>query len=76
VQRYPRAFWRLNKRTRWIVGTAAGAVLLVLLWLIFGSGSGGRKAPVPTVIVATATSKAVTVVEHTMGTVVANAPCK
>ena len=72
VQRVPRAFWRLNVRTRWIVGAATGATLLALLWFIFLSGSSGHEVPPPTVIVAAATSKNVTVVEHTMGTVVAN----
>ena len=72
VQRVPRAFWRLDKRTRWIVGAAAGAAPLALLWIVFFGGSAERKAPPPIVIVATATSKDVTVVEHAMGTVVAN----
>jgi len=72
VQRLPRAFWRLDTRTRWIIGAAAAAVVLALLWLVLGSGAGGRKASPPVVVVATAVTKDVTVVEHAMGTVVAN----
>jgi len=72
VQRLPRAFWRLDTRTRWIIGAAAAAVVLALLWLVLGGGSAKHKALPPAVIVAAATSKTVTVVEQTIGTVVAN----
>ena len=55
-----------------MIGAAAGAGVLVLLWLIFGSGAATHKALPPAVIVATATSKTVIVVKPTIGTVVAN----
>ena len=69
----PQAFGRLSARTRSIiVAVAAVAALGLLLYLLFG-GTGNRKAPPPPpVIVGTAARRNVTVVEHTIGTVVAN----
>jgi multidrug efflux system membrane fusion protein len=69
----PQAFGRLSARTRLIIIAIAGAAALgLLLYLLFG-GTGSRKAPPPPpVIVGTAARRNVTVVEHTIGTVVAN----
>jgi multidrug efflux system membrane fusion protein len=55
-----------------IIAIAGAAALGLLLYLLFG-GTGSRKAPPPPpVIVGTAARRNVTVVEHTIGTVVAN----
>jgi multidrug efflux system membrane fusion protein len=73
ARRLPQAFGRLSARTRLIIIAVAGAASLgLLLYLLFG-GTGNRKAPPPPpVIVGTAARRNVTVVEHTIGTVVAN----
>jgi len=69
----PGRFGRLDRRTRRIVGAAIAAASLGLVaYLIWGTGSSDRARPAPLVITATATSADVTVVEHTIGTVVAN----
>ncbi|MDE2112885.1 MAG: efflux RND transporter periplasmic adaptor subunit [Alphaproteobacteria bacterium] len=73
VQSFPRALGRLSSRARLIGGLLAGVFALALAWYFLGSGGEGRKARLPPVVVATAVSKNVTVVEHTIGTVVANA---
>jgi membrane fusion protein, multidrug efflux system len=72
VQRVPRSLGRLSARTRLILGIVAAAAALGLLWYIVNSGSGGRKQQAPLVVVATAQSKDVVVVEHAIGTIVAN----
>jgi membrane fusion protein, multidrug efflux system len=72
VQRVPQAFGRLDKRTRLIIGALAAVIVTLLAWHFLGGDRGGRKMPPPPVIVATAASRNVTVVEHTIGTVVAN----
>jgi multidrug efflux system membrane fusion protein len=72
VQRVPRAFGRLDRRTRLIIGALAAVVVALLAWHFLAGDRGGRKMPPPPVIVATAASRDVTVVEHTIGTVVAN----
>ena len=65
---------RLQPRTRLILGIVLAAMAIFLLWWLFGSGtSRPHTPPPPPVIVAEATEKPVTVYEHTMGTVVANA---
>jgi len=72
VQDMPRRFRRLKPRTRLILGIAAAALLGLLAYLIWG-GSKGRVPPPPLVVTATAKTQDVTVVEHAVGTVVANA---
>jgi multidrug efflux system membrane fusion protein len=69
----PEAFGRLSLRTRLIaVVVAAAAALGLLAYLLFGGTGSRRVAPAAPVIVATAASRNVTVVEHTIGTVLAN----
>lgn len=65
---------RLQPRTRLILGIVLAVVAIFLLWWLFGSGtSRPHTPPPPPVIVAEAIEKPVTVYEHTMGTVIANA---
>ncbi len=72
IRSVPR-FWRsLSARTRIVMGALGLAAVALLLWH-FLSGSKTREAPPAAVVVATATSRTVTAVEHTMGTVIANA---
>ncbi len=71
IQKVPRAWNRLDTRTRLIGGVAAAAAVLGLLWYFLSAGSGAHAPSPPVVIVAQAGSKNVTVVEHTIGTVVA-----
>lgn len=73
IQKLPRVWNRLEVRTRLIGGALGLAAVLGLLWYFFMVGSGPHSPPPPIVVVATAQSKNVTVVEHTIGTVVANA---
>jgi multidrug efflux system membrane fusion protein len=74
VQEFPRRIGRLDHRTRIIGGVVIAAALLGLLaFLAWGTGKSERARPAPMVVTATATTQDVTVVEHTMGTVVANA---
>ncbi len=74
VQKMPQRFRGLPRRTQLIGGIALLAVLGGLGYLIFaGSGSKNRTRPPPVVITTTAKAKDVTVVEHAIGTVVANA---
>ena len=72
VQRIPQAFGRLDRRTRLIIGALAAVVVALLVWHFLAGDQGGRKRQPPPVIVATAANRTVTVVEHTVGTVVAN----
>jgi len=71
--RVPHAWHRLSPRAKWIAaGIAAGAVILLLvLWHIL-AGGGHEAHPPPPVVVAKAVRQDMTVVEHTLGTVVAN----
>lgn len=73
IQRVPRAWNRLDTRTRLIGGVAAAAAVLGLLWYLLSAGSSLHAPPPPLVVVAQAGSKDVTVVEHTIGTVVPEA---
>ena len=73
IQKVPRAWNRLNTRTKLIGGAVATAAALGLLWYFLSAGSGAHAPPPPVVIVAQASSKNVTVVEHQIGTVVAEA---
>ena len=56
-----------------VIGVAAAAAVLGLLWYFLSAGSASHAPPPPVVIVAQAGSKNVTVFEHTIGTVVAEA---
>jgi multidrug efflux system membrane fusion protein len=74
VQEFPRRIGRLDRRTRVIGGVVIAAALLGLLaYLAWGTGKSERARPTPLVVTTTATTQDVTVVEHTMGNVVANA---
>lgn len=73
VQNVPRQLRGLSPRMKLIGAVLVAALLGLVLWLIFGSGSKERMRPPPVVITAKATAKDVTVVEHAIGTVVANA---
>lgn len=73
VQKMPQRFRRLPRRTQLIAGVAAVAVLGGLVYLIIaGNGSKERMRPPPLVVTTTAKVRDVTVVEHAIGTVVAN----
>lgn len=73
VQGFPQALGRLGTRARLIGGILAGLIVLALAWYFFDSASTARQTPPPPVVTETAVSRNVTVVEHTIGTVVANA---
>ncbi len=66
-------FRRLNRRKKVVVATAAVAVIAVAWFLIAGSGSKNKGRPAPVVVTQPVKMKDVTVVEHAVGTVVANA---
>jgi len=68
----PRAFGRLSARTRLIAVLAVAAALGLALYLLFGGTGAPKASPAAPVIVATASSRDVTVVERTIGAVVAN----
>jgi membrane fusion protein, multidrug efflux system len=68
----PRQFGRLSPRNKLIAGVASAAVLGLAAFLIWG-GQRERERPPPQVVTAIAAVRDVTVVEHTMGTVLANA---
>lgn len=63
---------RLNRR-QIAIGAAALAVIAVAWFLIAGSGSKDKVRPAPVVVIQPAKVKDVTVVEHAVGTVMANA---
>lgn len=74
VQSWPGRFGALDRRTRSIILAAVGALILgVAAFLILGTGSSQRARPSPLVVTTKATTQDVTVIEHTIGTVVANA---
>ncbi len=74
VQKMPQRFRRLPRRTQLIAVAATLAVLGGLGYLILaGSGSKERMRPPPVVVTTTAKAKDVPVLEHAIGTVVANA---
>ena len=72
VRRVRQDFGRLDRRTRLISGALAAVAVALLAWHFLAGDQGGRKRQPPPVIVATAASRNVTVVEPTVGTVVAN----
>jgi membrane fusion protein, multidrug efflux system len=73
IQNMPHAWHRASLRTRLILGAGAMALLALLGWLIFGGAPQPHMRPPPPVSVAPATSQDVTISEHALGTVVANA---
>jgi multidrug efflux system membrane fusion protein len=72
IRAVPRHWQSLSARNRLITGVVAAAILALLLWWLLSGGAPKRVVPPPPVIVATAASRNVTVVEHTIGTVLAN----
>lgn len=73
VQRVPKRLSGLDRRTKWIIGIFAVVGGGALLWYAFGTDGSSRKAPPAPVVVATAQTKDVTVTQHAIGTVVAEA---
>jgi multidrug efflux system membrane fusion protein len=74
VQDVPRRIRLLPSRTKLIGGAVAIAVLAGVLFLAFGgNATKERNRPAPVVVTAKAIKKDVAVVEHAIGTVVANA---
>jgi len=65
----------LSRRAKWAMGIIAAAILAALAWHLVGGWPTGkpRTPPPPPVTVARARSQAVTVVEHTIATVVSPA---
>jgi len=72
VQGIPAAIRRADSRTRLIASVVGIAAIVAIAWYLFAP-SAKKKDNVPPVIVTTAHRSDVTVVEHTLGTVVANA---
>lgn len=73
VQRLPAAIRRSDSRTRLIASLLAILAALALVWYFAASTPPAHTMPAPPVKVALARRSDVTVVEHTLGTVVANA---
>lgn len=74
VQDVPRRFRLLPSRTKLTAGAVTVAILAGLLFLFFGgNATKERNRPAPQVVTAKAVKKDVTVIEHAIGTVVANA---
>lgn len=71
VQTWPGRLRRSSSRTRLILAVAGALVLAFIAWRIFG-GSGAPVRPAPPVQVGRAVRKDVAIVEHTIGTVLAN----
>ncbi len=68
------AFENIGPRTRLIGGIAIALLIVLFLWrLTSGMGEGGTTPPPPPVHVARAATRTMAVVEHTVGTVIANA---
>lgn len=74
VQNFPAAVSRVDSRTRLIASGIAIVVAIALVWYFTGlsSSPNARGIAAPPVNVARAQQKTMTVVEHTIGTVVAN----
>ena len=72
VRAVPQYWQSLSTRNRLIAGVVAAAIVALLLWWLLSGGSPKRVIPPPPVIVANAASRNVTVIEHTIGTVLAN----
>src|ERR1700722_11610269 len=66
---------RLSARTKWILAGIAGILLIALVWHVAAGLLAGPKKPppAPPVHVATATKADVTVIDHTIATVVSPA---
>lgn len=73
IQNVPHAWHRASSRMRWLIGAAAILLIAFIGWLIFGGAPAEHKRPPPPVSVAEAVSHDVTISEHALGTVVANA---
>lgn len=76
VQGVPQKFRGLSPRNKLIAAAIIAALLALVVWFawsIFANNSKDHARPAPLVITAKATAKDVTVVEHAIGTVVANA---
>lgn len=74
VQKMPQRFRALPRRMQLVAGIALAIVIGGLGYLVFiGNNSKERTRPPALVITATAKAKDVTVIEHAIGTVVANA---
>lgn len=73
VQNVPDQIRRLSSRTKLISGAVIAAVLITIIYLIAGAlSSKDHQRPPPAVITTKTVSRDVTVVEHAIGTVVAN----
>ena len=74
AQTWPRRIGRIDRHTRnYAAAGLAVAVVALLAYLSWGTGGSQRAKPMPLVVTATAAARDVTVVEHTIGTVVADA---
>ena len=73
VQTWPDRIRRASPRTRLILGAVALVVLALIGWRIVSSFSGHAVRPPPPVRVTRVGQRTVPVVEHTIGTVLANA---
>src|SRR5215469_6438727 len=61
----------LGPRARLLIGIGAAAFVLLVTWWLFGGNDHKREVPSPPVHVATAQIRDIDVVEHTVGTVLA-----
>lgn len=73
VQGLPAAFRRTSPRSRLALSALAAAAAVGLVWYLAQPGPAKREEPPPPVNVARAVEKNVSMVERTIGTVVANA---
>lgn len=73
VQGLPAAFRRTSPRSRLALSVLAAAAAVGLVWYLAQPGPAKREEPPPPVNVARAVEKNVSMVERTIGTVVANA---
>jgi multidrug efflux system membrane fusion protein len=73
VQTWPERIRRSSSRTRLILAIAGIVVLALIAWRVAGTFAGHPKPPPPPVRVSHAARKDVAIVEHTIGTVLANA---
>jgi len=73
AQALPGRIGRVNRRTRTIAIAVLAALTGLAAYLVWGTGGSERARPAPLVVTAVASSRDVTVVEHTIGTVVAEA---
>lgn len=73
VQTWPERIRRSSTRTKLILALSGVAALALIAWRVSGMLSGHPKPPPPPVRVSAVVRKDVSVVEHTIGTVLANA---